>query len=47
MVTMASFFERFRLLLWCLAAAVIGFYVYGLVLGLYALLSSGCSVLFP
>ena len=32
---MASFFERFRLLLWALAAAVIGFYIYGLILGLY------------
>lgn len=38
---MTSFFERFRLLLWALAAAVIGFYVYGLVLGLYSPLELG------
>ena len=38
---MASFFERFRLLLWTLAAAVIGFYIYGLFLGLYGPLELG------
>jgi hypothetical protein len=36
---MASFSERFRLLLWALAAAVIGFYIYGLILGLYVSLA--------
>ena len=40
-VTLASFFERFRLLLWALAAAVIGFYIYGLILGLYGPLELG------
>jgi membrane protein implicated in regulation of membrane protease activity len=40
-VTLASFFERFRLLLWALAAAVIGFYFYGLFLGLYGPLELG------
>lgn len=38
---MASFFERFRLLLWALAGAVIGFYIYGLLLGLYGPLELG------
>ena len=38
---MASFSERFRLLLWALAAAVIGFYIYGLILGLYGPLELG------
>ena len=37
----SSFFERFRLLLWALAAAVIGFYIYGLFLGLYGPLELG------
>jgi TRAP-type C4-dicarboxylate transport system permease large subunit len=40
-VTAASFFEWFRLLLWALAAAVIGFYIYGLVLGIYSPLELG------
>ena len=40
-MTLASFFERFRLLLWALAAAVIGFYIYGLILGLYGPLELG------
>lgn len=40
-MTLASFFERFRLLLWALAAAVIGFYIYGLLLGLYGPLELG------
>jgi len=38
---LASLFERFRLLLWALAAAVIGFYIYGLLLGLYGPLELG------
>jgi hypothetical protein len=37
---MASFSERFRLRLWALAAAVIGFYINGL-LGLYGPLELG------
>jgi hypothetical protein len=40
-VRLASFFERFRLLLWALAGAVIGFYLYGLILGLYGPLELG------
>jgi hypothetical protein len=40
-VTLASFFERFRLLLWGLAAAVIGLYIYGLILGVYGPLELG------
>jgi membrane protein implicated in regulation of membrane protease activity len=38
---LASLFERFRLLLWALAAAVIGLYIYGLFLGLYGPLELG------
>ncbi len=40
-MTLASLFERFRLLLWALAAAVIGLYIYGLFLGLYGPLELG------
>lgn len=38
---MAAFFEKFRLLLWGLAGIVIGLYLYGLILGLYAPLELG------
>lgn len=38
---MASFFERFRLFLWGLAAGVIALYVFGLVLGAYGPLELG------
>jgi hypothetical protein len=38
---LASVFERFRLLLWALAGAVIGLYLYGLFLGLYGPLELG------
>lgn len=38
---MASFFTRFRVLLWGLAAGVIVLYVFGLVLGVYGPLELG------
>jgi membrane protein implicated in regulation of membrane protease activity len=36
-----AFFEKFRLLLWGLAAGVVGLYLYGLFLGLYSPLQLG------
>ena len=47
---MKTFFARFRLFLWGLAAGVIGLYLYGLFLGIYGplelgLLSAACLAL--